>query len=808
MANNPVQIVLNTQNYIKLSELSGFGGHKDFYAGLDEGFLKHKEKLLDDMSQIKQAFSNDKNTVNYAHVVLSSVAWAKSHRPVKKIFPEKKVEEVGGGAIGEMFVELTADNLNDVVSSIEKAEENTTWAVDDKGNKFAKPSRERSEVGGISAIRLHSAEDRRSFSAEQAVEWLANPKTGGVYLVQLFITREGIAKREQNYKADLLASELDKLLKRIRQLGIDLSVEELESNWKSLPYLLIKVYSEYSESSRRVDVATHQRLLKHLENEPLVRRIILPPVLDKSNTAPSGTGEFIEAAPPEHDVDYPLVGVVDTGINDKNILKPWIAGSSDFLDMDSQDLSHGTFIGGLAALGAKLNSSSHFNELPCKVYDLGLHPTNSNYQDYYPRGFVDFMEQLDVEILAAKEKGVRVFNMSLSLEKRVEDDSYSEFAAMIDELSDKHNILFVLPAGNLDLAIKRNPWPKSPSDVVQMLADYRHQGMDRIFQPADSIRSVVVGAVNPPDESDDLVPTQYTRRGPSTALGVKPDLAHIGGRFERESGLFSVDVDGKLTQSCGTSYASPLVAKTLANLNHLIEGDVTRETLIGLLVHNSELPKSLVDKKLNHIAKDFVGHGVPQNSTESLKTDDFAITLVFTGAMKGRHELVFPFSWPVSLVGDEGKCRGKVSMTLAYTPFTDSNYDAEYVRVNMDAYLRQEKVDTETGEIKYKGFFQADSDSTYEKEKIEHGQKWWPVKHRTRTSKSGVGNSSQWRLVVDAITRAGDVIPEAGIPFSVILTIQDVSEIAPIFNEVRRGLQASGATIADIQTSQTIRARM
>lgn len=689
MANNPVQIVLNTQNYVQLSENTGFGGHKDFFAGLDEGFIRHKEKLLDDMAQVKQAFNSQKSTVNYAHVVLSSVAWAKSHRPVKKVFPYKKVKEVGGGAIGEMFVELTADNINDVVNAIEKAEEKTTWSVDDRGNKVAKPSRERSEVGGISAIRLHSPEDRRDFSAEQAVEWLANPKTGGIYLVQLFVTREGIANREEDRNANLLITELDKLIARIMQLGIELSVEELESSWKSLPYLLIKVNSKYTQLSREADIAVHHKLLKHLENEPLVRRVVLPPILDKSNSQASPSGDSVELLPPETGLNYPLVGIVDTGINDKNVLKPWVAGSTDFLDKESQDLTHGTFIAGLTSIGGQLNSSSHFDELPCKVYDLGLHPTNSNYQDYYPRGFVDFLEQLDVEILAAKEMGVRIFNMSLSLEQRVKDDSYSEFASMIDELSDKHDVMFVLPAGNLDNAIKRNPWPKNPSDAVQMLADYRHQGMDRIFQPADSIRSLVVGAVNPPDDSGDLLPTQYTRRGPSTALGVKPDLAHIGGRFETESGLFSVDVDGNLIQSCGTSYASPLVAKTLANLNHLIEGEVTRETLIGLLVHNSKIPKSLDDKKLNNVAKDFVGHGIPQNSIESLRTDDYAITLVFTGVMKSRHELVFPFSWPVSLVGVDGKCRGKVSMTLAYTPFTDASYDAEYVRVNMDVGFPQ-----------------------------------------------------------------------------------------------------------------------
>ncbi|MDO9204408.1 S8 family peptidase [Methylotenera sp.] len=808
MANNPVQIVLNTQNYVQLADPGSFGSSKDFYAGMDEGFRRHKQKLLDDVIKVQSDFSLSGRPINYAHITLSSAAWAKSHRPVKKLFPEDKIKEVGGGAIGEMFVELTAENLNEVTNSINKSEDNTTWIIDDNGNRKPRPSRERSEVGGISEIRLHNPTDRRNFSARQAVDWLSNPSTGGMYLVQIFITKKAISRRQNIQQAQRLSTEYQRLLTGIKSLAIPLTIEEMEDKWESAPFLLVKINTDYSQASLDRNVAIHHELLSFLDAEPLVRRIVLPPIINKSQALMHPSGVKIDAPEPNEGADYPVVGVVDTGVSSAGILSPWLVGSSEFLDAELQDLSHGTFIGGLISIGNTLNSNEYVQESACKIYDLGLHPTNeATYADNYPKGFVDFLEQLDTELVDAKLSGTRIFNMSLSVTKRVEDDSYSLFAAMIDEISDKHDVIFVLPSGNLDDRIKRGSWPSGDDNVLQMLADYRYLGQDRIYQPADSIRSVVVGALNPPTEDGNLVPAAYTRRGPSTALGAKPDVAHIGGRFEPDSGLFSVDPDGNVVQSCGTSYAAPLVAKTLATLNHIIEGDIPRETLIGILVHNSVPPKGLSSKKLTHIAKDFVGHGVPCNALTALNTDDYAITLVFSGKIKGRHELMFPFSWPASLVGAGGKCRGKVAMTLVYTPFTVPSYDAEYVRVNMDAYLRQEKVDVETGEIKYKGFFQADSDSTYEKERIEHGQKWWPVKRRSRTSARGVGTSSQWRLVVDALTRAGEVIPEDGIPFSVILTIEDTEKSAPVFNELRRALQASGTTISDIRTAQNIRAR-
>ncbi len=46
MANNPVQVVLQTDQYMKQPEGGGGGGAKDFYEGRDEEFKRHKQQLL------------------------------------------------------------------------------------------------------------------------------------------------------------------------------------------------------------------------------------------------------------------------------------------------------------------------------------------------------------------------------------------------------------------------------------------------------------------------------------------------------------------------------------------------------------------------------------------------------------------------------------------------------------------------------------------------------------------------------------------------------------------------------------------
>ena len=50
MAHNPVQVVLNTEQYMKRPEGGGGGSAKDFFEGRDNEFVKHREKLLRDFS--------------------------------------------------------------------------------------------------------------------------------------------------------------------------------------------------------------------------------------------------------------------------------------------------------------------------------------------------------------------------------------------------------------------------------------------------------------------------------------------------------------------------------------------------------------------------------------------------------------------------------------------------------------------------------------------------------------------------------------------------------------------------------------
>jgi hypothetical protein len=777
---------------------------KDFYAGRNADFVEHRNAVKAQVLGLRDTVARP-DDVFYAFVELQTDAWAKSHRPIKKVFPPNQQVYVGGGKLGSMVVELTSNDIPRIAATVASAETEVINAENKNGEVKPKPTRARGEVGAIKSIRAYSAADRRAFSLDVALRWLTDPRTGGAYYVETFISRSSIESRTSQALRLRGEEALMRFEAKLRALKLPVEVSKVDNEWIHASIYVLKLEPEIAAQPDRAR-QVHGALLEFLDNQPVVKAILLPPVLQATNVdGEPGPPALVPA--PDARRSYPVIGVVDSGITKIPVVEAWSAGSSDFLDMDGQDVSHGTFIAGLLCAGDVLNHDPIFAEAKCRFFDLGLHPTApGTYENYYPRGFIDFLEQLDAEIPAAKAKGVRVINMSLAVTTPVQHDGYSVFANILDEIADKHDILFVLPAGNLDGGLARPQWPSASNDALAMLAGYRFQGQDGIFQPADSIRALVIGALDPKNAAGKFVPSRYTRRGPGPALGMKPDLAHVGGMFHQNSGLHSISPTGAGVQSCGTSYSAPLAAKTVAAVDHAIQGGIAREALSALIIHHAQIPDGLDATTLKPIAKDFIGHGMPRSAAETLLLGDHEVTMVFNGILKSGQELRFQFAWPASLVEKTGGCSGKVRLSLVYRPPVDRAFGGEFVRINLDTYLRQEVINAKTGKVSFEGRLKGDGMKRFEKELVQHGAKWWPVKSLADEFES-VGKSSQWRLVIDPLARSNCAVPDSGIPFSAILTIASPDETTPIFNEMRQQLQNSGAQISDIRTALRPRVR-
>lgn len=822
MANSPVQIVLNSDAFIEALENNGGGGSKDFFAGKDIEFVSHRANIQSQLEEIKSMqLVSSFAKVSYAKVTLKKEALAKSHRPTTKVFNSGIAPVVGAGDLGELFVELTPDSIDKIINKVEQAETKVVYK-EKNGKSEPNPSRLRSEIGAIQEIRPYTASEKSDFSVKEAVEWLSNPRTGGAYVVELF---EAPPVRQDwdllnKYKYELF----DSFFSGLAVLGKGIFVSRITAGQGSAiifsirleindspPVIQLFSSSAAGKSGEKMttdlDLERHGELLEYLGNHPLVKKITLPPIITQSSTfEPINKGENFDIYAPDDQANYPKICIVDGGVSD--IYGEWIEDRWGLIGDSDKDEKHGTFIAGLAIFGQQLNGKAICKEVDgCKIIDLDILPDNNKYGLYYSKP-LEFFNELEGAVQELKARtGVRIFNFSLNIEEHASTTGYSVPAQILDKIAEENDVIFIISAGNTNPIDVRKEWPTDNFNALKILASSRN---DSIKKPAESCRNISVSALNPPNLNG-IVPyalSNYSCRGPGLRVGLKPDFAHIGGSGTEHPilghGLFSIDTTSEIVDVCGTSFAAPNVAKTMASLDHSIEGVVSRETLIALCVHHAVLPESLNDISLRNVTKHLVGFGIPDGSDEILNGKPSAITLVFANRAKSGHKMSFKFSWPPSLVKN-GKCFGHAKLTIVSTPKFDYKYGSEFVRVNIYAALRQlQKSGNYKGRLNAIYTPQNGDGSSFEKDQIEHSFKWSPVKVYEKIFPRGVGPSTEWKLEVEYLSRDGVSIPSEGVPFTAILTISDPNNEKPVFNDMRQMLQSIGVQAVDIKTATRI----
>lgn len=783
-------------------------------------FAAHKRDIERDVdvinsSQAKNIYSK---RIGYVKVRVIKKALAKSNRPMSKLFTTENGFILKGGINrGELLFEFGADSMNKLRRAIDKAEDTSEYRIKN-GQRELHTSAYRSEVGAIESIRLYGAEDRGDFSIEESMHLLK--EQGGYLYVELF----DIPKNER----DLLTLTNDKrcllesLISELRKIdGLCVTRSSIQSENNLLVVRLtnsgesvVEFWKSYNSIEQKniacvIEQKQLQDLLSLLRVHPLVKSVFVSPTL-QGMPMPSFAIDHSEdhVIPiPASNIDYPKVAVIDGGISD--VYNDWKIGEWDLITKLSRNEVHGTFIGGLLVHGKALNPTICTEPDGCLLYDACVFPPVAKMGAYYPTGMDDFLAELEVMVPEIVSKySIRIFNISLNYTCTRDASQYSVFAKTLDRIAEQSNVVFVVSAGNLQNL--RPEW--SVDNAGENVAMLNNRKDDIVFAPAESIRNVSVGALNP----DYVGITSYTCRGRGSSVALKPDFVHVGGRGVNESlagrGLYSLNIAGKIYSSAGTSFAAPIVAKTMACVEHSIQGKVSRETLLALMINSTTIPDCFRAKEYKMLLKDLVGYGVPSNSYDILNGDEHSISLVFSGKIRHRKLLSFRFSWPKSLITN-GKCRGRVKLSLVSSPYVDYNFGDEMVRENVTAMLR--KIDeNENKKGVLKSIYNdspiddiADHSNLYEWQLLETEQKWNPIKVYEKEFKN-ISSPAAWCLDVEYQSRTTAVYSQDGVPFTVLLTISDPLEIAPIYNEMRQVIQMAGAQISDIQTAARITQRI
>ncbi len=400
---NPIQIILNPENYEESRETAGGGPRKDFFANRDREFRQHKARLIKQLKTLAHGLANQPHTdLGYVKVILRRTALAKSHRPFRTLFKPERTPIAGGTDLGVILVEARPPALLQVAEEIAGTEDNTRFRQI-QGMQVPYPSTRRSESGAIERIEIYSESDRRDFSLEEAVAWLSNPITGGSYEVELFKTlpaqsdRDSLSESHRRLFTSFTAG--------LDSLGEGLKVRRLPAHARSQPLLSVRVSRTASAQTHLLDPPPqadrhrtaaafdpsrerNHRLLTFLDGHPLVRKISLPGIITRTTAFQGRVRPVTAVVPPRKKAGtYPKIGIIDGGMG--SVLSDWVIDRWGLLAEEHKNLAHGSFIGGLAVLGRTLNGPRCCPESDgAELVDLAVFPSEGTdaFASYYPQG--------------------------------------------------------------------------------------------------------------------------------------------------------------------------------------------------------------------------------------------------------------------------------------------------------------------------------------------------------------------------------------------------------------------------------------
>lgn len=486
--------------------------------------------------------------------------------------------------------------------------------------------------------------------------------------------------------------------------------------------------------------------------------------------------------PPIAGKDYPTVGLIDSGVDPNNpLLNAWVVAREEFVPKSQRSYEHGSFVAGMIVHARALNhGDAGFPESSCRIVDVVAVPKD---------GAISEDELLAIlwEVVP-RYPNVRVWNLSLSGSEPCSDHAFSDLAVAIDEIQTKYDVTFVLAAGNYVEPPFRE-WPASRS-----LGD-----ADRVCGPADSVRALTVGSTAHRDSASSCVrstsPSPFSRRGPGPAFLPKPEVTHYGGNCDKKGGhaqigVLSVDGEGNLAESLGTSFAAPSVAAVLAHVRHM---PIQMSNLMAkaLVIHSAVLSSPGVADSDEFRYR---GFGVPGDAVAILECEPWRATLLFEFDVRAGLDVeLVPFAIPECLLSN-GLLRGEMTVTLAYEPPLDGGFGAEYCRTNVDVSLGTYDADEHKRQIA--PYPKQSAVGTVEKALVEQGFKWSPTKVYKRLMRRGV-KGDRWRLYVAATDRSG--AEKKSVRVALAVTVAAFDHSAPVYNDMVRAMARLGWAAVDVQ---------
>ncbi|WP_421188805.1 S8 family anti-phage peptidase IteS [Aeromonas enteropelogenes] len=754
---NPIQVVQVRNTDHKKISYDGFGSPTVFGDGATEelrGLLA--EQTAKSMDFFAKDFELWPRMAGIVKVTLREEALAKTHRPLN-LFSSRTCPIIGTLGFGELLISASR-------SGLEKLHERLLTGSSQKVI---------ANISAVEKIEPYSQEDRLQGLSASYISTLIG--RGETIKLKLF--------DHQNDQKNMMVTQA------FNQFAQEHNIQLKKLNYGSS-------YGLIAATIKNQDVAKKLTSFIGLRSvSPIPRFKVTDMEMQTSSIGHANSNLFPQ---PDTEKDYPVVGIIDSGICPKStLISPWVIARESYVPPGLEDYTHGTMVAGLIVNSRPLNhQDERFPESQAKIVDVNVFPKDGSTSE-------DDLVAI-IEEVVRKYPEVKVWNLSLGGVDPVHDTDFSDLAHFLDEMHDLHNCLFVVAAGNQS---DTSQWPTRNGDPF----------INRISSPGDSIRALTVGSLahkaTPLALCKEEQVSPFSRIGPGPSCIPKPEITHYGGNVTANGayaqiGILSLGPNNMLCESIGTSFSTPIVSSIAANLHHFFsegtEQEIPTERIKALIIHSALLGSCRVSSD----SINYYGFGRPGDIVDHLYCDPNCMTMIFeTDLRHGGFEFErFPFPIPDCLNTSDGKFKGEILMTLVYSPELDKNFASEYCRINVDVGMGSYNQDKD-GVRRFNSMVPAapkDLKDHFEKSRVDNGFKWSSVKAYHKISTRGI-NVGDWRLKLSVLRRAEMEIPDMPQRATLVLSLRGLDPLQPVYNETIQKMNQMGWSIHDIDQHMRIR---
>jgi hypothetical protein len=433
-----------------------------------------------------------------------------------------------------------------------------------------------------------------------------------------------------------------------------------------------------------------------VENFRHLFEVSLPPEVRYLPGSPEAEGEDgdINILPP--DTDAPKVCVIDSGIQEDH---RWIESAMDksasrcFLpDREPNDVAdyvsprgHGTRVAGAVLYPREVPKEGDIQPVAWIQNARVLDDKNELPDSLPPERYLTEV----VSHFGSDEDGTKIFNHSIADHKPCANNRMCSWAAKLDDLSHRHDLLFIQASGNVENSAIFESLQNGGAHPTHLLEDHA-----KVASPGQSLHALTVGSVSHAVVDEGLrssfarhedFPSAFTRTGYSPLWSVvKPEVVEYGG--DRLHGdpltrnmptsaatapeLIASTLYGEpaiSSDDVGTSFATPKVAHIAAHLQRLFPNG-SAQLYRALIVQSAQWPEWAVDGADADEVLRLIGYGVP--SLERATTNNpQRVTLITDESKeiwsKQYHLYNIPIPLEIRSAALEAKIR--IDVTLAYT---------------------------------------------------------------------------------------------------------------------------------------------